>query len=507
MTLTFTVTATDACGLTSAPQTVVYTYTTDTTPPSITCPAAVTVQCASNVPAANVASVIASATCGTPTVTWVGDVITNKTCPNRYTVLRTYKAVDPCGNSATCTQTITVNDTTAPVITCPTNITVVTASFCTNTVPASNAAIAAFLNGVTATDNCGSGATVTNNAPASFSLGTNKVTFTATDSCGNKASCTASVIVVTVPVTCQPITCAPTYCQHHFDNFGNCQFATFEGNLTLANGDQPSDFRTSSNSYVYISVTETCGTNAPVVLYCKPLNLCNVQPDGCGGEAWEFLGNNSYERSICRFEDNQAYNALMDPNMPQSAATGNKNCGELSTVSIGATQTRFYYGFQQATQPMTIVVDGMAVLSVSNNVATSTFPYSQSGKTIQCTFPDRLVPGNTIQWYGTGNPNAVSSNCLIYSQVTCASNNATSTYFNEGAECEIQCPTAGTGIHFVDCANATVCVEVMIGQPGVTGKVGCWTFCEPLNTWGNQDWQFGSCSSFQDEFEQETNDY
>jgi hypothetical protein len=362
----------------------------------------------------------------------------------------------------------------------------------------------AFLHGVTATDNCGSGATVTNNAPAMFSVGTNTVTFTATDSCGNTTTCKASVIVVTQPVTCNPITCTPSFCNHHFDNFGNCQYALFEGNITLSDGDQPSDFRTPSNSFC--SVTVTCGSNTPVVVYCKSQNPCTVNSDGCGGEAWEFFGNNSYERAICRFTDNQAYNACMDPNLPSSGATKNKNCGELSTVSIGATQTRFYYAFQYATQPICVVVDGMAVLCVSNNVATSTFPYSQSGKTIQCTFPDRLVPGNTIQWYATGNPSAVSSNCLIYTQQTSASNNATATYFNEGGVFEIQVPTSGYSIPFNQNDKTLTC-QVTIGQPGVTAKVGCGYLTQSCSGNGNQDWQFGNCSQFQDEFEQESNDY
>ena len=181
-----------------------------------------------------------------------------------------------------------------------------------------------------------------------------------------------------MPVNCEPIQCVPSFCQHHFDNFGNCQFATFEGNLTLPNGDQPCDFRTASNTFV--AVTVTIGTNTPVVVYCKSQNPCTVQSDGCGGEAWEFFGNNNYERAICRFTDNQCYNSLIDPNLPISAATRNINCGSLSTVSIGATSTRFYYGFQSARQPITLVCDGIVLLSVSNNVATSPFPYSQSGE-------------------------------------------------------------------------------------------------------------------------------
>ena len=138
-----------------------------------------------------------------------------------------------------------------------------------------------------------------------------------------------------------------------------------------------------------------------------------------------------------------AYNALIDPNMPLSSATKNKNCGQLSTVNIGATQTRFYYAFQNATQPLTVVCRRHPFVSVSNNVATSTFPFSQSGTTIQCTFPDRLVPGNTLQWYASGTPNSVSSNCLIYTQQTSASNNATATYYNEGGCSSSRCPTSG----------------------------------------------------------------
>ena len=499
VTRTFAVTATDGCGNTSAAQTV-YTWTADTTPPTITCPAPVTVQCASNVPPANVASVTATDNCGTVTVSFVGDVVTNQTCPNRYTILRTYKAVDACGNSATCTQTITVNDTTKPSITCPTNITVSALSLCTNAVPATNPMIAAFLHGVTATDNCGGSATVTNNAPSTFPLGTNTVTFTATDSCGNTNKCQASVIVVLMPVNCEPIQFVPFFCQHHFDGFGRSQFATLEGNITLPNGDQPCDFRTAAGTFV--AVTVTVGTNAPVLVYCKSQNH-TVQSDGCGGEAWEYFGNNNYERAIYRFTDNQCYNSLIDPKLPSSSATGNRNCGSLSTVSIGATSTRFYYGFQQAKQPITVVCDGIVLLSVSNNVASSPFPFSQSGKTIQCTFPERLVPGNVVQWYATSDPTKVSSNNLIYTQQTSATGNSTATYYNDGGSCEFQVPTGGLNFNSND---RSVCVQVMIGQPGVSAKVGCFTFCQPLNGMGDRDWQYGQCSSFQDEFEEESDD-
>jgi len=89
----------------------------DITNPTITCPANITVSCAALVPAVNIATVTANDNCGSPTVTHVGDVITNQTCANRFTLTRTYRATDASGNSATCSQVITVNDDTPPQIT------------------------------------------------------------------------------------------------------------------------------------------------------------------------------------------------------------------------------------------------------------------------------------------------------------------------------------------------------------------------------------------------------
>ena len=170
--------------------TVTYTVI-DNTPPTITCPAPVTVQCASQVPAANTGSVTTADNCGgTVTVTFVGDVITNQTCANRYTITRTYRATDPCGNSATCAQVITVFDNTAPTITCPAPVTVQ----CASLVPAASNTAA------TASDNCGGAVTVTfspdviTNQTCANRYTITRV-YTATDLCGNTATC-AQVITV-----------------------------------------------------------------------------------------------------------------------------------------------------------------------------------------------------------------------------------------------------------------------------------------------------------------------
>lgn len=194
---TVTLTATNSCGTNTCSFTVTVL---DTQNPTISCPAPVTVSCAGEVPAPDIASVTATDNCSGVTVTHVGDVISNQTCAGRYTIERTYRATDAAGNAVTCTQIITVNDQTAPVISCPANITTATPVGSCN-------AVVNFT--VTATDNCGGPVTITT-LPASgsvFPMGTTTVTATATDACGNSAVCTFTVTVTDgqLPViTAQP---------------------------------------------------------------------------------------------------------------------------------------------------------------------------------------------------------------------------------------------------------------------------------------------------------------
>src|SRR5438270_8151368 len=82
---------------------------------------------------------------GSNTIT-VLSTVTNVTghCGSTFDATRTWQATDACGNGSTCSQTVTVIDTTAPVITCSsTNKTVEQAATWTFDAP-------------TATDNSGS---------------------------------------------------------------------------------------------------------------------------------------------------------------------------------------------------------------------------------------------------------------------------------------------------------------------------------------------------------------
>jgi hypothetical protein len=173
----------------------------DNTPPSLTCPSAVMVPCASQVPAPNPALVTATDNCaGGSTITFVGDVMSNQTCANRFTLTRTYRATDVCGNSATCTQVISVMDNSAPSITCPPNMTI----SCLSQFPGPNIA------SVTSSDNCGGSPTISHvNDVISNLTCANRFTvmrtYRASDACGNSATCTQIITVFdnTIPsITC-----------------------------------------------------------------------------------------------------------------------------------------------------------------------------------------------------------------------------------------------------------------------------------------------------------------
>src|SRR6185436_400834 len=112
-------TATDLCNnSSSATQTITVR---DTTPPVITRPPNVTLECTADTLTAATGVATATDTCGSVTVTY-SDSVSN-TCGNARIISRTWRAVDSCGNVATALQTITARDTTPPVITCPPSVT------------------------------------------------------------------------------------------------------------------------------------------------------------------------------------------------------------------------------------------------------------------------------------------------------------------------------------------------------------------------------------------------
>ena len=166
------------------------------TAPTITAfPADATYICSSSVPAANDALVTAIDGCGAGLVniSHGSDAISSATCDNRYVIHRTYIAVDACGNSSSKTQTITINNTTAPTITAfPADETY----SCASSVPPPNDSL------VTATNACGDKFGMVISHAADVMTASNCVhrftisrTYIATDACGNSASKTQTLSV------------------------------------------------------------------------------------------------------------------------------------------------------------------------------------------------------------------------------------------------------------------------------------------------------------------------
>ena len=110
-TIARTWTATDECGLETKHTQIITVQ--DTTPPTFVeaLPGDITVECDS-IP--NAETITATDNCGDATVE-VTDVRTDGDCPNNYIISRTWTATDECGLMTAYTQTITVEDTTAPV--------------------------------------------------------------------------------------------------------------------------------------------------------------------------------------------------------------------------------------------------------------------------------------------------------------------------------------------------------------------------------------------------------
>jgi hypothetical protein len=109
-------TADDGCG-----HVITHTQTitiVDETPPTLSCPPNVELECGAASDPANTGTATATDACGTATVTYTDEVEeTEPECADLATITRTWRAEDDCGNVATCEQIIDFVDDEAPQIT------------------------------------------------------------------------------------------------------------------------------------------------------------------------------------------------------------------------------------------------------------------------------------------------------------------------------------------------------------------------------------------------------
>ncbi|MEY4791264.1 MAG: hypothetical protein RIT34_71 [Bacteroidota bacterium] len=176
-----TVTGSNGCAVTSLPMTV---SIGDAVVPIIVAPLNVNVN-------PNLGCTAVGVALGTPVVSdncTVASVTNN--APGLFpigTTTVTWTVTDGAGNTATAIQLVNVVDQIAPEATAPAHVTVNTNNFCDAT--------GVNLGTPEATDNC-TIASIVNDAPASFPIGTTVVTWTITDATGNFTTVTQNVTVV-----------------------------------------------------------------------------------------------------------------------------------------------------------------------------------------------------------------------------------------------------------------------------------------------------------------------
>jgi gliding motility-associated-like protein len=282
-TTTVTYTSTDPEGMVTK---CIFTVTVnDTEAPKITCPANLSGispdagKCYANGVA--LGTPVTSDNCGVASVT--------NNAPAQFpagTTSVVWTVTDSKGLTATCTQTVTVVDNIAPTITCPTNVTV-------NVDAGSCSATGVVLGTPTYADNC-TGATVTNNAPASFPRGTTNVTWTVTDGAGLTATCVQTVTVVdNIPPT---ITCPAAV--NRTADAGKCYatsvplgLPTASDNCSVASvtNNAPAQFPIGTTTVTWTAtdvagLTATCTQTVtvtdgqPPVITC-PANKSGISPD------------------------------------------------------------------------------------------------------------------------------------------------------------------------------------------------------------------------------------
>ncbi|RZT93143.1 HYR domain-containing protein [Ancylomarina subtilis] len=175
------------CAASPAPSLTAETSLIENTPPTITAPAAISV----NVDAGTCGAASSGVTLGTPTTAdncGVASTINDAplTFPIGNTTV-TWTVTDNSGLTATDTQIVTVVDNISPTITAPADVAVNSdAGDCT--------ASSVVLGTPVTSDNC-TVASVTSDAPAVFPLGETTVTWTVTDGSGLQATATQKVTV------------------------------------------------------------------------------------------------------------------------------------------------------------------------------------------------------------------------------------------------------------------------------------------------------------------------
>ncbi|MBK8852469.1 MAG: HYR domain-containing protein [Saprospiraceae bacterium] len=262
----------------------------------------------------------------------------------------TWTVTDGYGNTSTCVQTVTVNETQAPSITCPANISnTVTAGTCARTVT--------FTNPV-GTDNCSGPVTIQTAGLASgsnFPVGVTTNTFRVTDASGNTATCSFTVTITDNQLP--SITCPANVNQNV--SSGTCgAVATYTAPVGTDNCPGSTTVRTAGLA---------SGATYPVGVTTNTFQVTDAS------------GNTATCSFTVTVTDNQVPNITCPANVNQNVSSG--TCGAVATYTAvvgtdncpGSTTLQTAGLASGATFPVGTTTNTFRVTDASGNTATCSF--------------------------------------------------------------------------------------------------------------------------------------
>jgi hypothetical protein len=293
---TTTVTATAAGGETCS---FTVTVTTDTTPPTITCPNAIVQAAPSGSCQASVNPGAPTAADDNPGVTVAGARSDGLALADPYPVgetIITWTATDAAGNSAACTQSIKVTEDVPPTVTAPAPVTVNVNSTC------DDVQVPNFINGLSASDNCTATAnleiTQSPAAETTTGVGSHTITITVKDVTGNTTVVTTTFNVVdniAPTITLNGSSSVTVECHTSFSDPGatatdNCGTATVttSGSVNVnAPGTYTITYTATDGSGNHASVqrTVTVVDTTPPTINCPGNLTVNTEPGMCSAHA------------------------------------------------------------------------------------------------------------------------------------------------------------------------------------------------------------------------------
>jgi len=278
---TVTFTATDACD-NSASTTATFTIV-DTTPPELTIPEDIFVECIEDVAECNESLATYFDSCGEVTISCEQSEVPTPGQGCGITFINTFTATDACGNTTTAVQTIFFNDTTPPELAIPPDITV----DCIEDV------LDCDINQAVALDDCGEVVITCEQSIGDSDDGCGVIIlniYTATDSCGNT---TTKIQTINTTEDFEPPTLVNSY-EETITEFDDCNIVfeipelEFSDNCTSSEDliiefnetstpVEPDGDRTITRTW---TVTDLCGNNSTytqtIVYDCGVVLACRL---------------------------------------------------------------------------------------------------------------------------------------------------------------------------------------------------------------------------------------